>query len=379
MNSKKESKATILYKNWVAHSQGKPLCSTYEYPLYSDAHLTAEIIDELGPYYLLNTVPSVFEGNISPALIFRADIHLDDDPMEMNKTDVSLYHGGWLHDEMAALVSLCLGVRLKAGGMTRSFDINKDPKGRPSCHNLQETPVFIKNTYSGYRIPSALGTHCLNDAKLLISSFSKLPEKAAVILVKSARLYQDALWLAESEPELAWLLLVSSIETAAKDWSETKNTSIERLKDFNKDLYQLLESKLDQNSIKKVADILVNYMGATKKFTGFILEFFPEPPKNRSNLKYGLIEWDNNSIEKPLKIIYDWRSKALHSGIPFPAPMCEAPRLIDDGYSEKPLGLASRTGQGVWKNEDTPMLLHMFEYIVRNALLKWWSNKLNCK
>jgi len=35
-----------------------------------------------------------------------------------------------------------------------------------------------------------------------------------VALTRAARLYQDALWMIESEPSLAWLLLVSAIETA---------------------------------------------------------------------------------------------------------------------------------------------------------------------
>jgi hypothetical protein len=43
---------------------------------------------------------------------------------------------------------------------------------------------------------------------------------------------------------------------------------------------------------------------------------------------------------------------------------------------EKPLGLATGTRGAVWVAEDTPMLLHTFEYIARKALLKWWESML---
>lgn len=36
-------------------------------------------------------------------------------------------------------------------------------------------------------------------------SFPTLEAKQAIALVRSARLYQDALWLVESEPNLSWL------------------------------------------------------------------------------------------------------------------------------------------------------------------------------
>ena len=31
---------------------------------------------------------------------------------------------------------------------------------------------------------------------------------------------------------------------------------------------------------------------------------------------------------------------------------------------------------GVWTAKDAPMKLHLFEYIVRGALLRWWESML---
>ena len=73
----------------------------------------------------------------------------------MTKTDTSQYHGGWLVDEIAALLSLCLGIRIKAGGQTRIFEEGKDPKGHPEYHAGYSDPVYVKRI--GYQpiIPSA--------------------------------------------------------------------------------------------------------------------------------------------------------------------------------------------------------------------------------
>ena len=35
---------------------------------------------------------------------------------------------------------------------------------------------------------------------------------------------------------------------------------------------------------------------------------------------------------------------------------------------------ATETKGSVWVAQDLPMLLHIFEYIVRKTLLKWWES-----
>ena len=62
--------------------------------------------------------------------------------------------------------------------------------------------------------------------------------------------------------------------------------------------------------------------------------------------------------------------------MPFPAPMCDPPYRHEtwQGVAEKPIGLATSVAGGTWLAKDTPMLLHTFEYIARNALTKWWTS-----
>jgi hypothetical protein len=95
------------------------------------------------------------------------------------------------------------------------------------------------------------------------------------------------------------------------------------------------------------------------------------------------LAWSKTKMRRYLSTIYAARSKDLHAGIPVPAPMCEPPRAVAAEHeprwrsatSETPSGVWTAKGAtSVWNAEDTPMLLHTFEYIVRNALQNWWES-----
>jgi hypothetical protein len=84
-------------------------------------------------------------------------------------------------------------------------------------------------------------------------------------------------------------------------------------------------------------------------------------------------------MKRALKKIYDYRSRALHNGTPFPLPMCECPTIHESIFAEKPFALAYATSGGVWIADDIPMYLNTFEYIARNALINWWRSMVNEK
>jgi hypothetical protein len=60
-------------------------------------------------------------------------------------------------------------------------------------------------------------------------------------LVRSARLYQDALWIATPFPTFGWLMLVSAVETAANAWRSSMGSPLDRLRDTRPDLLEYLD------------------------------------------------------------------------------------------------------------------------------------------
>lgn len=358
-------------ENWLAFSDGNPCLSTEEYPLFTDAHITGQISQ--GPYQFINTVPVPDPGSIRAAIVLRCARHLAFSVPDMRETDAELYHGGSFPEEIAALASLTLGVRIRAGGVTRVFD-GSDPKGTPREWAARPfIGAFIPKGNSRWILPSAAeGDHSLDDLGIL-ALLPNLSANNIIALVRAARLYQDALWLAESQPALAWLMLVSAVETAADQWRKDSGEPADRLKTSKPELYEYLLS-LGSEVPKRVAGEIANSLGVTGKFVGFVLKFLPPAPSPRPPV-WCQHPWDEKKLKVTLRQIYDYRSKALHEGKPFPAPMCEPPVRLSADWSapaETPIGEAASTAGGTWLAKDTPMLLHTFEYIARRALIAWW-------
>lgn len=376
---------TPAYANWRAFLENKPSLGVYEYLMYTDARLTGEVADGLEPYRFFNLIPTEMrKGRVRPAVALRMSLHVDFrmfSPSRERKE--KRYHGGGMEDELAALASLKCGVRLRIAGLTRRFDVKGDPQGRLEAYpSLPEPTSIIDDTrnIAGLNVPglvleSATSEHSMRPIEE-IKTFSTLSPRQAVDLVRAARLYQDALWTVESEPNLAWLMLVAAIETAANSFYITKDPPLERLRTSCPEFVKYLENTGVKGLATKVADKFADSIGATKKFVDFLMRFLPRPPKQRP--AEGIqVEWTHSNLEKVFRLIYRYRSKALHDGIPFPAPMCMPPRfgppLRGRVAEEKPIGLGSQIGIHEWQEKDTPILFHTFEYIARNALNAWWT------
>jgi hypothetical protein len=117
---------------------------------------------------------------------------------------------------------------------------------------------------------------------------------------------------------------------------------------------------------------LARLLRATQRFLSFVQQFLPpEPQRPAQNVVP--ISWEWTSLRKALSRVYDYRSRALHDGIPFPMPMC-APPMLGGFYYERPSGLAAGTNEAAWASGDLPMLLHVFEHIARGVILGWWRS-----
>jgi hypothetical protein len=218
-----------IYTNWIAANEGCPLLGTEEFPLFTDSRITGEVT--YGPYEFINTVPIPRVGWLKAAIILRCAGHVDWPVPDMTKTSTDRYHGGSFPEELAALASLAMGVRLRAGKATRVFEPGGDPRGRPTEWGIgRMTGTLIREDHIRWRLPSAAeGSHALESLEVL-DRLPKMSPSTATSLVRAARLYQDALWLVESEPSLAWLMLVSAIETAANQWQKVKGDPADRMR-----------------------------------------------------------------------------------------------------------------------------------------------------
>ena len=382
MNGNNDSQTALLSQlNWLK-SLNVPdanALAVVEYPFYSDARITGEFTDGLGPYSFLNTVPLHDDpGVVNAPIILRAAIHLpqslpDNDKLE---TDESLYHGGDFGDELAALTAVALGVRIRAGSESRLFEPGQDPYGQPIGWGYKPKPVVhVQPNRQSLILPSVVDTHPMSQLEIM-KSIPRIKPARYVNLVRACKFYQDALWIAESEPNLAWLRFVSALETAANDVYATDASPNDRLRQSEPDLAKLLKEYGENELVDQVAELIVHKLGATNKFVKFTIDFMPNEPDRRPDNDFFQVKWSKRELRKILRKVYKYRSRFLHDGIPFPVPMLGAPFYAsqDSPASEVPLtGLVSHSRGGTWIQKDTPINLHCFHYITRGALLKWWE------
>ena len=294
---------------------------------------------------------------------------------KMDKTQDENYHGGWEQDELAALISLCLGIRVKAGEMNRTFGRGADLVGRPhgSLSGVDPDVSLVTPERKTPILPDATSSRNLEDAKI-ISTLPMMSHQSATALIRASRMYQEAIWNVEVTPEISWLLLISAVETIANKWQTTAITNVEKLISSKPKLVEILKKHGGDALVFEVAEELAPTLAATKTFINFIIAFMPPEPPSRPNT-FAQVTWTKSKLKNILSQVYNYRSRALHGGHPFPAPMCLPATMIDRGiYAEFPIGIATATKGGVWRSEDTPISFHIFEYIARNAVLNWWKH-----
>lgn len=372
---KSEASGPSGYINWIGQKEDDDEQGIFEVNLYSDAHFTSQI--ESGtecPYAILNALPMPlgYHSGIKHALTLRIHVFREQLRLHEEKTDSSNFHGGWLADEIAALISLLTGTRMQPGSITRDYSIRDDPMGSPMAEN-EPPAAFTQNNRFLLGVPGAKGEHNITDLMLpLFYTYPSLSSEQAIRLTRAARLYQDALWICESQPEMAWLLLTSAIEVLAVFEQLTCTSPQEILEGSYSELMAILEGSGDDRLIEKVSQELHPLLRSTGRFVDFLLKYQPGEPENKSE-KCISIDWYPDNLKKLFQKVYDYRSRALHDGIPFPAPMC-GPAVIGDWLQEAPGGLWVEAAGGKWMKKDLPLMLHTFEYIVRNSIINWWKS-----
>lgn len=368
----------LAYRNWraaLANPQSDP-SEGAEYLLFGDAPATGPDW-VLGPYELFNTLSGSYrpDATVGPPIALRAWYHLRHAEWlpPLTKTNISGYTGTSLPDEIAALLALLTGRRLRAGGAVRRFNSKHDPGSPIADSGIEKASVPPVDRRMLPRQATSFELH--EEKRTLLGSYPSLPAAHAVALARAARTYRDGLWMAETEPELGWLLLISAIECATNIRKHDESDQLQQLTTQLPKLIAVMASGQVSMTIQRaIANELSHLLGSTNKFVTFLDEFGPRDGPSPRPVHARLPWHDRDAMTKAYRIIYGHRSKTLHEAVGFPVPMLSVPRRweVGAGYDEVPTGLASGARGGAWTREHTPMLLHTFEYIVQHSLLAWW-------
>lgn len=338
-----------------------------EFLLYSDTRVTGDAVVTSYPYVLTNCLGLPSTGHVGPVLSLYLDDHFPEfDVQPMDKTDTE----GWLNltldDEIACLLSLVAGARLRSGGQVRKFT-DESPRGTPQFYSHQ-VPDWTAADRPVYRTPEQVSINSLDG---WVDRYLALERKDAVALVRAARQYRDALWVADTDPELAWLFLVSALEVIAGREARRRATPSERLRQVWPDLAAQLAEAGGETHLAAVASELAPIVKGTVRFMACVERYLPEPPHVRPE-EYAQVAWDWPSMKESIKGVYGYRSARLHGGVPFPLPLCLPPMPNGETWEERPSGIAMAAGNAAWVADDLPMHLHTFGHIARGCLLQWW-------
>jgi hypothetical protein len=359
------------YANYRA--VGQSVRGVVEVVLYSDAYFIGEVTHGAGPVVLLN--PIGFDaGRIGPAIILRLTIYSGFGPDLKGplKGNLSRFTGATPWDEIACLLSLVHGARLVAGGVVREFD---SPGSFGTPYVDREPPkIYLSSRLAGPMLPWVAEKKEIT-AGLLPSIGSLRPEEA-LALVRSARSYRDALWVADADPQLAWLLFVSALEVIATRVAARNDDDVEaRLRTAAPEIAVALD-EIGAGAAAKMAPLLAPLVKSTARFLRLFEVFPPVPPERRPPEGFQFRPWDTAMV-KALKAVYGWRSQALHMGIPFPPPMCQPPHFQGRDWQapcETVPGLGAHIQLGSWTRDQMPFGLHLFEHITRTTIVRWWAS-----
>lgn len=340
-----------------------------------------------------------------PLLLFVVSRPFDDYPLELAlhltvpevNDEVPTKHGKSLHiyypDEevvrdLAALLSLrCRRLITVAGKVSeRCSDyrhplFDRQPLPLPLATSMRRIfwrphPLTVLTSYEGQEIqdynprPKQLDPSKLTE---LLLGLPGLPH--AESLVASCRLYALALELIHERPDIAYQMLISSVETIANASLRTFQPADDLKVEHQKVVYEMAVSLgLGEETARKLAiEACRREWWATKKFKKFLIDNVPEsiweePDELFSRMDQELMP-KREDFERSLSKIYNARSKATHEGRSFPASASyTGGPTISMPAAAGLFGAASPFPPVVW-----------FERVVNNALCGFWERTMPSK
>ena len=192
-------------------------------------------------------------------------------------------------------------------------------------------------------------------------------------LVRAARLYASAIWVAEDDPRLAWLQLVGALE----QWRQigfpvttrVRRRSSARVGPNSHHCSKAVPRRLRRKS----RDCLYSSRRQAGSYGSSFERSHPPAPEARPE-PYDQVDWQD--LDAAMRTIYGHRSADLHGGTPIPGPLCSPPRVSrKPTWCRSTLSAASAAASASATPcgpDDLPMHLHVFAAIARGTLLRWW-------
>jgi hypothetical protein len=355
----------------------------WECLLYSDSNLLGSAVASLGPFAFFTTGVDAGAGDQPTGQLVLRIAHSEPvgDHQEWSVERASARRKWWLglgpDEEVACLLSLRLGIRLRSGGLLRRFPHGADRAGVPEMHD-HRAPALAPVPPRRAQLPGLRGSYEPLERGLgILRDYAGLQPTQAFVLAKAARHYADALWIADSDPEQAWLRLVTALETVAVH-VQAEADPVDTFRESQPRATDLIEA-LDGGRVQlpAVAAEFARLLGAGRRVRAFVARYRPEPLPHRPQRTAWQVDWEQ--LDAAVKTIYAHRSALLHEGLALPPAMAGAfVERDDNGVFAECLSsnAVHASGSTAWLPGAAPMHLWVFAYLVRGALLNWCTEQV---
>ncbi len=315
-----------------------------EYEVYADGYTVGEC--SFGPYYFTIWEFSYKKDGEERKLCLRIKekAYSEDNRNLLSAEKEGYYHGGDIVDEILALSSLFLRRRFKRG-----------PKVR-----WNDKPMLFLKPEEWIDKPLIVGKRNLSELANWYELVKGLDNNLHQKFILAARLYHQAILIIEEQPDLAYLDLVSAIETLCRE-QKIEDVELHELDGGLASLVDSIENHELKDKIKQ--SILKKEHFICRKFREFIIENTEESFWNyEERPKQGQIE--PNILRELLTRIYNQRSKTLHEGQPFPPNIFIPPLMGAELDFSKGMIVKGRR----WEEKNYIPNPHFFERLVNHVL-----------
>jgi len=330
-----------------------------EYEVLCRVHLTGVL--DLGYIYLrFWEIPSHLEQRSVRAVYLRT-ISLEQDlTKEMPPKDKQYYIPGGLPTEVAILMTLFTRAHFVLSRSLRQGNIllmikyaSKEDVARGDIDGKILALGDIKPYFD-----------MLEGLKLRENSEKGKRIRRLEPFMLAVRLYHLSFSLIDRDETLAYISLVSAIETLLHDFDIDSIA----LEDWNEKAAKLLREAVSTDRYQGIKEaVLTKPVRIKQRFIKFVKDHLTDrfwlDPTRPNEIEWKWARFQNPSeVEEYLARIYDARSATLHEGKPFPPSI---------GNFERALGSRMCIGSKEWEEEELIPSVRAFERIVHHVLMEY--------